>query len=158
MQSSTLSQVFFVDEALTTALNQKTARIAVEEKKAYQARAEKMFQCIDADESGAVSLQEIRDLLEDPSWSAYMQLLGFDVHDPQRLFQLLDCDSSGEITIDEFLTGCEKLRGQSRSIEVHEILFECKRTQRWLHRMVQHLLTKEQLQEVNRTTAFEIHI
>jgi hypothetical protein len=49
---------------------------------------------------------------------AYFNALKLDVSDAKTLFRLIDYDHSEEIGIDEFLEGCYKLQGESRSLDM----------------------------------------
>jgi len=128
----------FVDEALSCTQRQKDFQIEQERqiKQDYLNQLQIFFETIDADGSGCVTVSEIMDMLEDATLSAYFSVLGFETSDAKRLFKLLDVDGSGEVEISEFLDGCMKLKGNARSIDVHEVIHECRcmlKIQRRLH-------------------------
>jgi len=116
---------------------------------------EAFFESVDADGSGFVTLDEIMEMLEDPTLSAYFSVLGFEVDDARRLFMLLDQDNSGEVEIHEFMEGCIKLKGQARSIDVHEIIFECRKLRRLNRKMYQKLFPEDPLSRGNTMTKRE---
>merc|ERR1719353_1821311 len=83
-----------------------------------------IFVEMDQDEQGTISLEEFESKLEDERVIAYFNALKLDVSDARVLFRLLDTDESGEITIDEFIVGCYKLQGESRSLDMKIMIFE----------------------------------
>merc|ERR1719499_246899 len=40
------------------------------------------------------------------------------------LFRLLDVDDSGVIDVDEFVSGCMRMQGDAKSIDVHTMIFQ----------------------------------
>jgi len=77
-----------------------------------------MFNVVDHNRSGKVSIQEFQGLLQDPDLVKFFATLQIDVEDAWSLFKLLDTSGDGEIDVDEFVTGCLKLRGQARSVDL----------------------------------------
>eukprot|EP00415_Alexandrium_ostenfeldii_P004456 UN4456 len=73
---------------------------------------------MDEDDTGLISLQEFERKLDDERVIAYFNALKLDVSDAKMLFRLIDYDQSNEVNIDEFLTGCYKLQGESRSLDM----------------------------------------
>jgi len=51
------------------------------------------------------------------------------VSDAATLFRLLDHDNSGQINIHEFITGCYKLQGESRSLDMKIMQLEIQNLQ-----------------------------
>merc|ERR1711935_694285 len=49
---------------------------------------------------------------------------GLDVDDADRLFTLLDENRDGELGLDEFLSGCLRLKGLARSIDVFGLIHQ----------------------------------
>merc|ERR1712151_241429 len=78
--------------------------------------------------TGCISIDEFEKRLDDERVIAYFNALKLDVSDARTLFTLLDYDQSGEVAIDEFLTGCHKLKGESRSLDIAIMQYEL----RWL--------------------------
>mmetsp|Transcript_74798 Transcript_74798/g.132307 ORF Transcript_74798/g.132307 Transcript_74798/m.132307 type:complete len:168 (-) Transcript_74798:38-541(-) len=146
----------FVDEALAATQKQKDLLIQQEQemKSDYLKQVQHFFESVDADGSGYVTLSELVGMVEDPALSAYFSVLGFEIDDAKRLFMMLDADGSGEVEIGEFLTRCLKLKGEARSIDVHEIIYEC----RQLKRLNQELFAKmypEAKRKLSLTTQLE---
>eukprot|EP00415_Alexandrium_ostenfeldii_P003825 UN3825 len=84
-----------------------------------------IFDAMDDNDSGSVSLQEFEAKLADERIIAYFNALKLDVSDARRLFWLIDKDKSEEVDIDEFLSGCYELQGESRALDTklmqHEV-------------------------------------
>jgi len=116
----------FVEAALQSNLKDRDI-IAHEElmnKKKYLESMQDIFLEMDSDEQGTISLEEFEGKLQDERVIAYFNALKLDVSDARVLFRLLDTDESGEITIDEFIVGCYKLQGESRSLDMKIMQFE----------------------------------
>jgi hypothetical protein len=118
----------FVDNAVQTANNHRDYLVEkyMEVKENYLELIREMFEDMDEDESGSITLEELHKYFRDHRMRSYFQVLGLDAHDCDRLFRLLDEDNSGAVSIDEFLTGCLRLKGDARSIDVHFLIYECK--------------------------------
>merc|ERR1719386_624220 len=87
----------------------------------------RLFNDIDADNSGTLTWEELGKNLEDERVSACFNLLQIDVTEAKGLFQLLDIDESGEVGIEEFVMGCMRLKGAAKSIDLATMLYENKR-------------------------------
>jgi len=120
----------FVENALQS--NQTDRDIIVHEeleaKKEYLKSMQDIFEEMDDDNTGLISIDEFETKLDDERVIAYFNALKLDVSDARTLFTLLDYDQSGEIAIDEFLVGCHKLKGESRSLDIAIMQYEI----RWL--------------------------
>lgn len=109
----------FVDSALQS--NQADRELVVQEEIAKQqqfgSKVRKVFEEMDMESEGRITLEDFERRLNDEHVIAYFNALKLDVGDAKKLFMLLDSDSSGEIDVDEFLTGCQKLQGESRALD-----------------------------------------
>jgi hypothetical protein len=118
----------FVESALQS--NIKDRDIIVHEelqnKKMYLQSMESIFEEMDEDSKGTITLGEFEDKLKDERVIAYFNVLKLDVSDAKILFALLDYDNSKEIGINEFLEGCYKLQGESRSLDMKIMQYEVK--------------------------------
>jgi len=128
----------FVESALQA--NVKDRDIVVHEelqnKKAYLQSMREVFEEMDGDGKGTISLDEFEEKLKDERVIAYFNVLQLDVSDATVLFQLIDDDHSNEVGIDEFLVGCYKLQGQSRALDM-------KIMQQEVHFLQEHFYTFE---------------
>jgi len=84
----------------------------------YVSQLRNIFAAVDANRSGKVSIQEFQGLMKKPELIKFFATLEIDVEDAWSLFKLLDTSGDGEIDVDEFVTGCLKLRGQARSVDL----------------------------------------
>mmetsp|Transcript_3285 Transcript_3285/g.9302 ORF Transcript_3285/g.9302 Transcript_3285/m.9302 type:complete len:559 (-) Transcript_3285:138-1814(-) len=109
----------FVDSAFQC--NQNDTDILVNEeleaKKQFENRIRDVFEEMDDGGEGQISLQDFEARLDDERVIAYFNALTLEVRDARKLFKLLDYDQSGTIDVDEFLTGCMRLRGGSRAFD-----------------------------------------
>jgi len=100
------------------------------------------FQELDANQSGKLTLEEFELHLDDERAFAYFETLKLDVSDVERLFRLLDTDQSGSIDIEEFVDGCQKLKGESRSLDIKIALLELRQLQEGLATFSQQVSTQ----------------
>mmetsp|Transcript_111913 Transcript_111913/g.289173 ORF Transcript_111913/g.289173 Transcript_111913/m.289173 type:complete len:247 (+) Transcript_111913:2-742(+) len=87
-------------------------------KEFYVNRIKEIFKTIDTDGSGGLTIQEFRQHLGDDSIVAYFESLELDVTDVWTLFKLLDTDEGNVIDLDEFVTGCMRLKGPAKCMDV----------------------------------------
>jgi len=77
-----------------------------------------VFDEIDTDGDGYITLSEFEKRLNDENVIAYFNSLKLDVSDARALFELMDFDHSEEVNINEFVQGCHKLQGESRALDM----------------------------------------
>merc|ERR1719433_2567138 len=80
--------------------------------------------------TGEITFSMFEESLRDQQLQAYLDGLGLSADDVWALFSLLDHDESHAIDMDEFVTGCLKLRGSARAIDSHLLMYESKWTMR----------------------------
>jgi len=116
----------FVDNAVQTAHTQREFLVEkqIEQKQKWLQEMKELFQEMDKEGCGSISLDTIQEFLQDARVESYFQALGLEPHDTERLFDHLDDDNSGEVSLDEFLQGCLRLRGQARSIDVYSVMHD----------------------------------
>jgi len=85
-----------------------------------------MFGEMDDDGSGLVTLEEFESHLNDERAIAYFENMKLDVTEISTLCMMLDLDQSGNIDMEEFVVGCEKLKGESRSLDIAIVNYELK--------------------------------
>lgn len=127
----------FVDEACRSAEKQRDLKIQEEKsrKEEHLKQFTDFFESLDANGSGEVAPEELEEMLQDETLSAYFRILGFDIDDAGRFIRLLDADCSGAVSIDEFLDGCMRFRGPAQGVDVHHIIAEV--------RMLRHMLAEQ---------------
>jgi len=132
----------FVDNAFETARMQREFLVQkeMELREKYVQAMRTLFMQMDVDDSGTVTLEEIEQYFqEDPRVYSYMCALGLDSDDLGRLFSLLDDRDCGELSVDAFLNGCLRLKGQARSIDVHYLIMQVKRSGEHMEARFKHL-------------------
>merc|ERR1711939_667077 len=99
-----------------------------------------IFEVVDSDKSGTISLQELEEYCEDPKVIAFFNSLEIDTTDVWYLFHILDEDESGHLHLDEFVMGLQGLKGAAKRIDMQFLLGELRRAL--------HLATTYIIQEV----------
>jgi Ca2+-binding EF-hand superfamily protein len=116
----------FVESAL--AANQTDRDVLVheetEKRKEFLAKMQELFEEMDEDARGTITFDEFEAKLGDDRVIAYFSAMKLDVSDAVVLFRLLDYDQSDEISIEEFVIGCYKLQGESRSLDTKIMQYE----------------------------------
>ncbi|CAE7397220.1 SCN8A [Symbiodinium natans] len=117
----------FVDNAVQNSKKQRKVQLeeTMDKKRTSLDHMIEFFAATDSNGDGAISLEEIQMLLQDPVMSAYFDMIGFRAGDAALLAELLDRDGSGDISLNEFIAGCERMKGEAKGIDVHMLLLEC---------------------------------
>lgn len=107
------------------------------QKQATQAAALRdMFNEIDGDDSGMVSVQELKAALETSKMSSFLESMDISTQDVWTLFMLIDSDQNGLIDLDEFVTGCQQLHGPAKSIQISRMSHENKVTRQTIKKLI----------------------
>jgi len=77
-----------------------------------------LFHELDVSGSGSISFEDMKEQFRQPAVGLYFASLGVDANQVGRLFELLDRDNSGTIDMEEFMTGCQHLRGEAKSLDM----------------------------------------
>lgn len=77
-----------------------------------------LFNDVDVDGSGELTIDEFENLLNDERLQKYCASLDITLDDAWALFKLLDANESGSISAEEFVTGCLRLQGSARSVDM----------------------------------------
>lgn len=119
----------FIDSAMQAVACQRD--LIIQDKKAkaaiYVEHMKAIFKEIDQDKSGSVTLTEVEEIFTDEHLSDLMTCLELRPPDARSMFKLLDADGSGSVDIEEFCSGCLRLKGDARSFDVHCLLYESRR-------------------------------
>lgn len=86
-----------------------------------------LFNQVDETGEGKITIRNFENLLNDEKMRAYLQALELDVCDAWTLFRLIDVDRSGLIEIDEFVQGCQSLKGNASGIDIANMMYEQKK-------------------------------
>jgi voltage-gated sodium channel len=107
----------FCQSAIEAKNNDQDALVPefITNRKTYVQAVMKLFQDIDVDRSGAITIGELEQSLEDEFMRARFGTLGLDVSDAWELFKLLDANADRVIDADEFLQGLLYMRGGAKA-------------------------------------------
>merc|ERR1712032_81466 len=116
----------FVENAMHSAQKDKDTIVQDEvcEKQEYVKRIRGVFQDMDIDDRGEITLERFEDAVQDENMHAYLTFMGLDINEVRTLFFLLDRDQTGCIDIEEFLVGCLRLKGEARGLDMAKLLYE----------------------------------
>ena len=56
--------------------------------------------------------------MEDEAFQAYLSHLDITVADAVEMFDVLDTDNSGSVSASEFVTGCMRVKGEARTVDI----------------------------------------
>mmetsp|Transcript_98814 Transcript_98814/g.175994 ORF Transcript_98814/g.175994 Transcript_98814/m.175994 type:complete len:590 (-) Transcript_98814:120-1889(-) len=113
----------FVQSTMKVAQQDQELLIAQKQRanEAMQKNLKKLFREIDTSGDGALSHEELMEVIGNPKMKLWMSALEIDTHDLEALFKLLD-DGDGEISIDEFLGGITRFKGPAKAIDLASVL------------------------------------
>merc|ERR1719386_577592 len=83
-----------------------------------------------------ITFKELEQVLTDERTVAFLATLELEASDAWELFKLLDSDDSQTIDIDEFVTGCMRLKGNAKAIDIAKISYDFKMMHRSLSRFM----------------------
>jgi len=111
-------------------------------KKEYSTRFAGLFKVFDTGDTGTITLQQFEEGLKDERVKAYFASMELTVDEAFSLFTLLDTEETHIIDIDAFVTGCLRLRGNAKSIDVAMMMYQSRwAAQRSLHHLA--ILSKQ---------------
>mmetsp|Transcript_29910 Transcript_29910/g.79638 ORF Transcript_29910/g.79638 Transcript_29910/m.79638 type:complete len:751 (-) Transcript_29910:255-2507(-) len=105
----------FVKEAMDMAHLDRDLQmqLELEENRYFLRKLKVLFERIDADGGGTMSLEEFEAHMESEELRVLFSLIGLDVADAVSFFKVLDVDGSNELQIEDFVTGCMRHKGNS---------------------------------------------
>jgi voltage-gated sodium channel len=95
-------------------------RVTKEKEKHIFFELQSIFRQSDVNGSGALDIEEVKEACNTPEIYNKMKMIDFPVEGLVDVFHVLDFDESGELTIDEFINGCERMRGCAKSKDLLE--------------------------------------
>jgi len=98
----------------------------------------KLFREADADGSGSISWHEFKEYLENPQVQAYLCTKQLNAFDARSFFDVLR-DEQEELDIEAFIVGCQRLKGQARSVDLLAVLKECQKNRRDIKALIRRL-------------------
>mmetsp|Transcript_112980 Transcript_112980/g.326430 ORF Transcript_112980/g.326430 Transcript_112980/m.326430 type:complete len:720 (+) Transcript_112980:104-2263(+) len=119
----------FVDSTMQRSQNDREFVVQCEMKGKTQfiETMAQVFDELDTDGSGQISLEELEDRINDPHMTAYFSALSLDMRQVRKLFHLMDTDHSGQIDREEFISGCFHLKGAARNLDIAILQHETRR-------------------------------
>jgi len=110
----------FVEAAMLVSQNDKELVVLeeIESKGEFTSMMQQVFEELDTNDSGALSLEEFEKHIEDEKLTAFLGSFDLDVSQVRTLFTLLDVDRTGEVDLDEFVSGCLRLKGGAKSLDM----------------------------------------
>jgi len=134
----------FVEAAMQVSQNDREIVVMeeIEQKDHLIGMLQRIFEELDTDETGMLTLKEFEEHIDDERIEAFMNHLGLNVGQVRLLFALLDVDQSGEVNVEEFVSGCLKLKGGAKMLDLAILKYQVE----WL---VHHVMS---LQPVHTTT------
>jgi hypothetical protein len=82
------------------------------------AHASRLFKTLDTDGSGFITLDELLIASESKEVQEFFRSIDVDVSEAQYLFEMIDTDHSGQIEFHEFFSGCLRLQGTAKSMDM----------------------------------------
>jgi len=118
----------FVESAVMSAQHDRelVAQEKALQKEVAVSHMRELFHQMDVDKSGEITIEEMEYFVTEPSLGVYLESLGISADNTRQLFNLLDVDSRGQIGIEQFSTGCQRLQGEAKSMDVHILIYQVK--------------------------------
>jgi len=92
---------------------------AREEKEFYViCNARLVFQAADIDGTGTITWPDLERTLEHRDVRRFFDAVDIEVSEARALFRLLDASGDGRVSADEFIDGCLRVRGPSKSLDL----------------------------------------
>merc|ERR1712039_148068 len=98
----------------------------MEQQKEHVDKLEVLFNAIDTEHDGLVSLAEFRDSMDNPKMRAFVSSLGLHVDDAEYCFKLLSCNGEVGVDVEHLVEACIKMEGLARGIDVQDLLIRVK--------------------------------
>jgi len=98
--------------------------VKIREKVNFVRKVHQLFSDIDISGDGKITYHELEAHLTQDNVRAYFEHLGIPVGDVWDLFKILDEDESSFLNMDEFITGCLRLKGPAKVIDVEKMAYE----------------------------------
>lgn len=100
------------------------AQVAMKQR--YVGQLQELFKHFDENQTGKITLAEFEEHLADEDMIHYFEILELTIDEAWSLFKLLDTSNTGVIDVEDFVSGCLKLRGTAKSIDMHMLMYQSK--------------------------------
>jgi hypothetical protein len=110
----------FLDTALSQGNKDRDLVIheEMDKKSDYVKELIDLFDELGTMEDGTISMEDFERYLEDEQVAAFFTALRLTINDVGSMFKLLDSDASGTVDLSEFVEGCYRLHGESRTLDL----------------------------------------
>lgn len=98
-----------------------------------------LFIDLDRDSSGAITWEEFEINLQNPQMMEYLKVIDLDPDEAAQLFNLLDEDGSGEIDAEELVSGCLRLHGNAKALELAAFMQEFRKFTKRFNQHARHV-------------------
>uniref|UniRef100_A0A7S0FPR2 EF-hand domain-containing protein n=1 Tax=Pyrodinium bahamense TaxID=73915 RepID=A0A7S0FPR2_9DINO len=100
----------------------------------------RIFEEADADGSGTINWKKFKDYVENDRVKAYLSTQQLEASDARTLFEMLkEGNDSEEIAVEQFIVGCQRLKGLAKSIDLAAVLQETRSMNRKMRVLVRKL-------------------
>lgn len=83
-----------------------------------------LFLDLDQDGSGSISEEEFMHHMSSPQMVRFLKGIDLSPDDAKQLFAILDTDASGELEADELVSGCLRLHGAAKALDLAAFMTE----------------------------------
>lgn len=102
----------------------------------FLASVRDIFETIDEEGSGVITLAHLEERMSDPSLEAKLTALELDPSDSISFFKLLATSDSNYIDWEDFLMGCTRLKGPAKAIHLAQLIHESRKMRHGLARFM----------------------
>jgi hypothetical protein len=106
--------------------NQFVIDTMIEERDEYIEKLQIVYDEIDDDGDGEITLDEFLKHTESPELLAFVSSMDIDIAGARHFFRVLSCDGRVSVDIQTFVDGCMKLKGSARSLDLLDLLYQHK--------------------------------
>lgn len=131
---------------------ENTISVKMREKEDFTRKIRQLFQEIDVSGDGSLSYDEFKTHLQNDKVIAYFEHLGLDPADAWDLFKVLDTDGSDAVDREEFVTGCLRLKGFAKVMDIEKLQYENKHMRSKMWESMKH--TADTLARIEQTFLF----
>lgn len=139
----------FVQKLLANVANDETFMVEdrLIRKSEYTRQIESLFKRMDTDNDGQVSFQDLCLSLHDKEMSAFAASLEIEEADLSACFSIITSNGAYRIDLENFVTGCIKLRGMAKSVDIIDVAIAQNNIAENLHKLCEeHAQLREALQ------------
>lgn len=111
----------FVENTIATANKDFACSIQneLEKKEEYLESLRLLFEEMDEWGTGEVSLEQFERQIENPKLVAFFASLEIEITDATHFFEMLSEYGQKSVTLENFVTGCIRMRGQALAVDLH---------------------------------------